>query len=140
MDDETVRRVLDPFFTTRTTRHVGLGLPLFAAAAERCEGNVELHSAPGRGTTVTGKFRNSHLDRAPLGNMTDTLIAFLLGAGECVRLHYRHCSDGRAFDLDTAEIRAELGDVPLHFPSVREWLRDYIAEGEVSLATPEITG
>ena len=135
MDAQTARRALDPFFTTRTTRHVGLGLPLFAAAARRCEGDLSLVSAPGQGTAVTATFQHSHVDRAPLGDLTGTLLAFLLserGAG--LHFVYRHLVNGRSFDLDTSAIRAELGDIPLSHSLVRQWLRDFIAEGEAELA------
>jgi anti-sigma regulatory factor (Ser/Thr protein kinase) len=146
MDAATAGQALDPFFTTRTTRHVGLGLPLFAAAAKRCDGDLTLESAPGQGTTVRTTFRYSHLDRAPLGNMTDTLLAFLIGfpTGQphgvaptnraAPRFTYRHQVEGRAFELDTAAIQAELGEIPLSHPRVREWLHDYIAEGEAELS------
>jgi anti-sigma regulatory factor (Ser/Thr protein kinase) len=134
MDAQTARRALDPFFTTRTTRHVGLGIPLFAAAARRCEGDLSLESTPGRGTAVTVTFRHSHLDRAPLGDVTGTLLAFLLSE-RVAGLHffYHHQVNGRSFNLDTLAIRAELGDIPLSHPLVRGWLRDYIAEGEAVL-------
>jgi hypothetical protein len=105
---------------------------------------------------VKAMFRHSHVDRAPLGNMTDTLLAFLMGfppGQPCVavattadaaatpsgrpptapRFSYRHEVDGRAFELDTAAIQAELGEVPLTHPQVREWLHGYIAEGEAEL-------
>jgi Histidine kinase-, DNA gyrase B-, and HSP90-like ATPase len=134
MDAQTARRALDPFFTTRTTRHVGLGLPLFAAAARRCEGDLSLASVPGLGTAVTATFRHSHLDRAPLGDLTATLLAFLLSErGEALHFVYRHRVNGRSFDLDTSAMRAELGDIPLSHPLVREWLSAYIAEGEAEL-------
>jgi anti-sigma regulatory factor (Ser/Thr protein kinase) len=134
MDPELVRRVLDPFFTTRTTRHVGLGLPLFAAAAQRCDGDLAVDSATGSGTTVTATFRHSHLDRAPLGDMAGTLLAFLLhGEGGAPRLCYRHLVNGEAFELDTEAIRAELGGIPLSYPPVRVWLSDYISQGETEL-------
>jgi anti-sigma regulatory factor (Ser/Thr protein kinase) len=136
MDAETAGRALDPFFTTRTTRHVGLGLPLFAAAAKRCDGDLTVESSPGRGTTVKATFRRSHVDRAPLGNMTDTLLAFLLGFSPSTaapRFTYYHQVGDRAFELDTAAIQAELGEVPLSHPRVREWLHEYIAEGEAEL-------
>ena len=134
MDAETARRALDPFFTTRTTRHVGLGLPLFAAAAQRCDGELTLESVPGHGTTVTATFRRSHLDRAPLGDMTRTLLAFLLSErAASLRFVYRHRVDGRAFDLDTAALRAELDEVPFSHPLVRDWLGEYIGEGEAEL-------
>lgn len=135
MDAQSARRALDPFFTTRTTRHVGLGLPLLAAAARRCEGDLTLESAPGRGTTVTATFRHSHLDRAPLGDLTGTLLAFLLSErGASLHFVYKHQVNSRSFDLDTSAVQAELGDVPLAHPLVREWLHDYIAEGEAELA------
>lgn len=137
MDAAMARRALDPFFTTRTTRHVGLGLPLLAAAAGRCAGRLALESAPGLGTTVTATFQHSHLDRAPLGDMTGTLLAFLMSdrAGS-LRFIYTHRVNERAFGLDTNDIRAELGDVPLAHPLVRDWLADYIAEGEAELRAP----
>jgi anti-sigma regulatory factor (Ser/Thr protein kinase) len=134
MDAETVQQVLDPFFTTRTTRHVGLGLPLFAAAARRCDGGLIVDSVPGSGTTVTATFRLGHLDRAPLGDMPGTLLAFLLhGDGRAPRLGYHHEVKDRVFDLDTAAIEAELGGIPLSYPAVRTWLQDYIREGEAQL-------
>lgn len=137
MDAQTANRTLDPFYTTRTTRHVGLGLPLFAAAARRCEGDLTVDSCPGKGTAVTAVFRHSHIDRAPLGNMADTLLAFLLGSRGDLQLHYRHQVGAQTFELDTEAIQAELGDVPLSHPKVRNWLHEYIVEGEAELASTE---
>ncbi|MBN1933991.1 MAG: sensor histidine kinase [Anaerolineae bacterium] len=137
MDVETVRRVRDPFYTTRTTRHVGLGIPLLAAAAGRCAGRLDIESAPGQGTTIVATFRHSHIDRAPLGDMTSTLIGILM-RGEPFDLRYTHRVQGsrtspKTFEFDTAELKLELGDVPLTYPDVREWLREFIAEGEQEL-------
>jgi anti-sigma regulatory factor (Ser/Thr protein kinase) len=134
MDADTARRALDPFFTTRTTRHVGLGLPLFAAAARRCDGDLAVESEPGRGTRVTATFRRSHVDRAPLGDMPGSLLAFLLGPGDNgTRLRYRHRVGDAVFEFDSAAVRDEVGDVPFAYPPLRDWLRDYIAEGEAGL-------
>ena len=142
-------KLFDPFYTTRSTRHVGLGLPLLKAAAERCNGDVTLASEVGVGTSLTATLQHSHLDRAPLGDLTGTLLTFILG-GAC-DLRYVHRvlaagvdketgagergSGGRGgeFEFDTAEIRSELGEVPLTHPDVREWLRQFIAEGEAEL-------
>ena len=132
MDEETLARVLDPFFTTRKTHHVGLGLPLFAAAAEWCNGRLHIESSVGQGTRVVATFQHSHIDRAPLGDVKSTLLAFLL-AERPVDLHYVHRVDGRTFEFDTAELRAELGDVPLTHPAVRRWLGEFIGEGEGEL-------
>lgn len=129
MDRQTVQKVLDPFYTTRKTRHVGLGLPLFAAAAEQCGGGLEIDSEPGRGTTVRAVFGLGHVDRAPLGNLAATILTFLLGEPAC-DLVYTRRRGGRSFRLDTREVRRELGSVPLSHPAVREWLESYIEQGE----------
>jgi signal transduction histidine kinase len=73
MSEEDARRSLDPFFTTQHGKRVGLGLPLLAQAAEQAGGNLEVESVPGRGTRVTATFGLSHIDRAPLGNLQETL-------------------------------------------------------------------
>jgi hypothetical protein len=132
MDAQMLRRVLDPFFTTRTTRHVGLGLPLFAASAERSGGKLTIESQVGLGTTVTATFQLSHIDRPPLGDIGGSLRVFLM-ADRPIDLAYTHRVDDREFSFDTADLRAELGDVPLSHPAVRDWLRDFIAEGEASI-------
>lgn len=136
MDAETVEEVRDPFFTTRSTRHVGLGIPLLAAAAERCEGGLVISSAPGKGAVLRATFQHSHIDRAPLGDVRSTLMCILM-RGQSFDLRYGHHviehSRHRAFELDTARIRQELGGVPLSYPDVREWLDGFIAQGEQSL-------
>lgn len=131
MSEEVLARVFDPFYTTRQTRHVGLGLPLFRAAARRCAGDVTLESQPGVGTTLHATFQHSHIDRAPLGDIVSTLVTFLLG-GTC-DLAYRHRVGRREFSFDTAEMRAALGDVPWSHPDVRRWLQAFITEGEEEL-------
>ena len=136
MDEGTLARVLDPFFTTRRTRHVGLGLPLFAAAAERCNGALHVESQVGQGTRVVATFQHSHIDRAPLGDVKGTLLAFLM-AERPVDLHYVHRVDGRTFEFDTAELQDELGGVPLTHPAVRRWLAEFIVEGEAKLQLVE---
>jgi anti-sigma regulatory factor (Ser/Thr protein kinase) len=138
MDEETLARVLDPFFTTRRTRHVGLGLPLFAAAAERCNGALHVESQVGQGTRVVATFQHSHIDRAPLGDVKGTLLAFLM-TGRPVDLYYVHrvtrpeAGQSGTFEFDTAELRAELGSVSFTHPAVRRWLSEFIAEGEGEL-------
>ena len=135
MDAATAARVTDPFYTTRTTRHVGLGLPLYAMAAEQAGGRLRIESQPGAGTTVEATFQLSHPDRQPLGDMPGTLLAFLLSE-RTPELHYAHRLNNAApsgdhtFEFDTAEIRAELGDMPFSHPAVALWLAEYLEEGE----------
>lgn len=136
MSEEVLQKALDPFFTTRTTRHVGLGLPLFAAAARQCNGDLRLQSRPGIGTTLEATFQHSHIDRAPLGDMAATLLAVLMSE-RSVDIYYRHTIDGRTFEFDTEEIRRELGTVPLSHPRVREWLEATLREGLAALRHAE---
>jgi hypothetical protein len=131
MSHAQLDRVFDPFFTTRSTRHVGLGLPLFKAAAKRCNGDLTVTSQPREGTVLQATFQHSHIDRAPLGNLTGMLLAVIL-AGSC-DVRYVHRVDGREFEFRTADIRAELGGIPLTHPAVRRWLQEFIAEGEQEL-------
>jgi hypothetical protein len=138
MDAETVRQVTDPFFTTRTTRHVGLGIPLLQAAARRCQGDLTITSTPGCGTVVEAWFERDNIDRAPLGDIESTLMSAILlnqagGGPQSFDLTFRHVVDGREFAFDTAEMRAMLGDVPLSHPTVRAWLQAFIQEGLESL-------
>ena len=136
MDVETLHRVRDPFFTTRTTRHVGMGIPLLVAAAERCAGQVTIDSVPGQGTAVEVTFQHSHIDRAPLGDIAGTLMCILVSDRQ-VELCYEHRivrrGAERTFELDTQEINQVLGDVPLSFPEVRRWLSAFIVQGEQQL-------
>jgi hypothetical protein len=134
MDEATLMRVFDPFYTTRRTRHVGLGIPLFKAATERCNGELLITSQVGVGTTLRATFQYGHLDRAPLGDITGTLMSFILG-GDC-DLSYEHRLDGSAFRFSTVEIKGELEGVSLLHPAVRAWLQDFIAEGEAALSSP----
>jgi len=132
MSEDLVKRVLDPFVTSRKTRHVGLGLPLFAAAARRCNGDLHIQSNLGVGTTVIATFQHSHIDRAPLGDVAGTLLAVILSERP-VDVCYKHTLDGRTFELDTAEVRQELGEVPLSHPLVREWLETTLRQGLAGL-------
>ena len=145
MDAATAARVTNPFYTTRTTRHVGLGLPLYAMAAEQAGGALRILSRPGLGTTVEATFQLSHPDRQPLGDMAPTLLAFLL-SGRAPELRYEHriCRGEPSvvargvgtetpllrFEFDAADIRAELADVPFTHPVVAQWLAGFLEEGE----------
>lgn len=134
MHQDTVQRVLDPFFTTRKTREVGLGLALFKAAAERCNGRLVVHSSPGVGTEVTADMELDHIDRAPLGDIPGTILSVLL-ASETIELVYHHRVDERSFILDTTELRKILGKVPFSEPAVWRWLTSYLSEGYNELYT-----
>ena len=102
MDEQTLQKVLDPFFTTRTTRRVGLGLSLLAQAARETDGTIELDSKNGEGTTVKVSFRFSHPDRKPMGDIDETLRTLVVGhAG--IDFLYEHKKNNSIYLFDTRE-------------------------------------
>ncbi len=127
MSEEFLQQVTDPFITTRTTRKVGLGIPLFKQSAEDTGGSFSITSAVGEGTTVTATFGMDHLDRMPIGDMSSTVIS-LIQANDQIRFIYRHKTDKGEFILDTDDLHAQLGDVPLSEPAVLNWIEEYINE------------
>jgi len=108
MDPETRERVLDPFFTTKRTRQVGLGIPLLAQAARESEGQFEIVSEPGKGTTVRATFRHSHPDRKPLGDMLETIRTLMAGRPE-LQLRYEHRTDDAVYRFDTLDTERDEG-------------------------------
>lgn len=127
IDPALLPAVADPFTTTRTTRQVGLGLPLLKAAAERCGGALAVSSAPGRGTTVTADFRLRHVDRAPLGDLAGTVLS-LAACNPELDLELDARWDGGQFRFSTAECRRLLGPtVSLADPAVLAEIREYLA-------------
>lgn len=100
MDKETLRKSLDPFFTTKTVRKVGLGLSLFREAARMANGDFVIRSDVDKGTKVMATFQHSHIDRKPFGDMTKTLMTLIVGHPE-VRISYLHKEDGITHTFDT---------------------------------------
>ena len=128
MDAGMVARVTDPFVTSRTTRKVGLGIPLLKAAAEACNGFFAITSTVGQGTRVTVEFQHSHIDRMPLGNLPSTFLTLVVGSPE-VHWILRYRVNDQAYEFDDELIKQELGDLPLSEPAVLVYLRDLLETG-----------
>ncbi len=127
MTKQQLEAVRDPFFTTRTTRKVGMGIPLFKMAAEMTGGHLEIESEVNKGTRVKALFRTDHLDFIPIGDMASTMVT-LITMNTAVDFIYRRSLGTAEFTLDTREIKQILDGVPLSEPSVTAWLKDYINE------------
>ena len=130
MTPEQVAQVTDPFFTSRTTRKVGLGVPFFKYAAEAAGGSFSIESEPGVGTTVTAVFGLSHIDRMPLGDITSTIHTLIVYHPETDFL-YRYHYNGRSFTLDTREFKEVLEGVPFDTPEISAYILDYLAENKL---------
>lgn len=127
MTSEMIKKVEDPFFTTRTTRKVGLGIPMLKESCERCNGFFNIQSSVGKGTLIECDFERDNIDRAPLGNMGDTIMA-IIGALEDCELSYRHTTDNKAFVLNTSDIKELLGGGSIKDNEILLWIKEYVNE------------
>lgn len=139
MSPKLLAKARDPFVTTRTTRRVGLGIPLFARSCEEAGGTFEIESAPGKGTRLRGTLQYRHIDRRPLGNMTDTIITLIMGAPEVdwIYRHQRIRADGSddCVELDLREIREQVGADAMSHPEVILAIRKSLREQAAQLKT-----
>ena len=115
MDKETMKKVLDPFYTSKTVRRFGLGLPLLSEAAKAANGHLSIESKKGEGTKVKADFQYTHIDRKPLGDMGQTIITLVIGNPE-IDLIYVHKKNSDTYILDTRKIKAQLKETPLNSP------------------------
>ena len=138
MDAETLIKVTDPFTTSRTTRKVGLGIPLIKAAAEDCNGFFTINSAPNQGARVEIEFQNSHIDRMPLGDISGTILSLVIGSPE-IHWIFEYTVNNNCFVFDDEMIKKELEGIPLSEPSVIKFLREYIKEGICSVLQDQST-
>jgi len=132
MDAETVSRVTDPFVTSRTTRKVGLGLPLLKEAAEACDGYLCITSIPRQGTQVEVEFQHDHIDRMPLGDIASTWLALLVSSPD-IHWTFQYRVNQADYTFDDLAIKPELEGIPLCEPAVLAFLREQLTEGIASL-------
>jgi len=131
MSEEMLERVRSPFTTTRTTRKVGLGIPLFAAGCENTGGHLEIESTLGQGTKLTAVYSFGHIDRPPLGNIAESIASLVL-ANPQVDFVYTARKD-ETFEFDTRMIKATLDGVAITEPSVMAFIREYLEEGTMQV-------
>ena len=133
MSEETLKSVSNPFYTTRTTRKVGMGIPLFRFAAEQTGGDLTISSThvdldkEHHGTTVTARFYKKHIDFTPLGDIISTLTTLIQGHPD-VDFVFNHSCGEKNVTLDTRELRVVLDDVPLDTFEVLLWIKDNLEE------------
>lgn len=127
--NEDIPKVLDAFYTTKSGKRVGLGVPLLMDAAERCGGYVSIKGMPPEGTIVAAAFPHRHPDRAPLGDISGTLNVIMAGNKDNKDLHliYSHQFDKNIFIFDSKQLSQSLGDIPLQTPAIMVWLNNYLA-------------
>lgn len=133
MTAEQLEKVQNPFYTTRTTRDVGLGIPLFKMAGEMTGGSFSIRSQPGQGTRVQTEFCTGHIDMTPLGDINET-VSLLITCNPQLDFIYRRRRDAVEYTLDTKEMREILGeDMSLDDPEVILWIKEFLKEQESEL-------
>jgi hypothetical protein len=128
MTPEEIKKVFDPFYTTKKVRRVGLGIPLLTDAAQRAGGDLILDSIKGKGTKLKVTFELDHLDRQPLGDVIGTLIILIAGNSE-VDFLFKYIKNDHEFEMDTREIRKEIDDININHPEILKYIRRVLEEG-----------
>ncbi len=132
MTEEQVNQVIDPFFTTRTTRKVGLGVPLFKLSAEQTGGSFSIRSKVGEGTVTTASYVKSSVDMTPLGDINST-VKILIQCNPDIDFLFSHSTDIGGFELDTRELRQVLEGLPLDTPDVLMWITQFLDENTTEI-------
>jgi len=127
MSDEVLKNSTDPFYTSRTTRRVGLGLPLFRMNADQAGGGLEITSKPGKGTTVIATFAYNNIDRPPMGDIAGT-IALIISGNPAIDFLFSYCFEDQTWSLDTHELREALNGTPVTNLKVVKYLKEMINE------------
>lgn len=127
MTPEFMAKVTDPYTTSRTTRKVGLGLPLIKMNTENCGGGMKLQSEVGKGTRLDFWFQHNHWDRPPMGDLAGTIV-MLCAAHEDIHIIYKHITDEDEFVFDTDEIKEALDGMSMNDVKVMGWLKDMVQE------------
>ncbi len=134
MDSETLNNALNPFYTSKASREkkVGLGIPLFMQNAELCDGSFHVDSQLGKGTNLEAVFKKSHIDRMPVGSLADTIIGSLIGHSETdfyLKIEHNTQKESFEYEFDTRVLKEELGDIPLTYPDVIQYIMDDVNNG-----------
>lgn len=124
--EDRLKKVLDPFYTTKTVRKVGLGLSMFAQSVNESAGTFKIKSKKGKGTEVIAKMDYNHIDRKPLGDMCDTIMVLIGTRGTEIDFMYKHKKNGQYFMIDTKEIKKHLAGERINHPEVLNFLRKEI--------------
>ena len=129
MNEETLKNVTSPFYTSRNTRKVGLGIPLFSQTCEQTGGFLKIKSEVNVGTVFHAKMYTNHIDAIPLGDIAESLFVLVVNPYNVDVVFSKQCKDKEDFVLDTREIKEVLDGVEITEPSVMSWLKEFISEG-----------
>lgn len=125
MTPEQVNSLDNPFFTSRTTRRVGMGIPLFRDSARQSGGSLVVSSEPGKGTKVTATFELDNIDRPPLGDIANALV-LMVSANPGIEFVFRYIHQESEYIFDTVEVKEVLEGLPINDVSVIRMLTSMV--------------
>jgi anti-sigma regulatory factor (Ser/Thr protein kinase) len=125
MDNNTIKKAVDPFFTTKNKKRTGLGLAFLAQAAKESMGDISITSKKGKGTKISASFQYNHIDRKPLGNIEKTLVVLIAGNPD-IDFVCEHKRENRMYKLDTLKLKKILENIPINHPKVIKYIKDDI--------------
>ncbi|MCG8400418.1 MAG: ATP-binding protein [Firmicutes bacterium] len=137
ISESDVPKMLDPFYTTKKHKSVGLGIPLLQETVSKCGGTLEISALPNRGTRLKAAFPHDHLDRAPLGDIAATLVAVIAGNG-LLELKYSHHYNKKLFTFNTSDLKPRAGGIPLQTTEVLGLLAEYLTANITELRRENI--
>ena len=132
MDAETLENVQDPFYTTKSGKKVGLGIPILKETAIHCEGSFKMESHIGKGTLVSAIFKKSNIDVPPIGEVKDTILTSIVGNDHC-NIDITYENDNGIFDISTKKIKEQIGDLHITHPYVIKFLKEFIDKENTNL-------
>lgn len=132
MDEESLSKVCDPFYTTRTTRKVGFGISFLKLESELTGGEFNIESSKGKGTKVYATFGLSHIDRMPLGDICESIHSLVVYNSN-VDFVFNYSFNDNSFTMDTREFRETLGDVPFDVPEISSFIKDFLYENKAEV-------
>ena len=137
MAPEQVAQVTDPFFTSRTTRRVGMGLSLYRQSAEQSGGTLKVESEVGTGTSVTATFGYDHVDRPPMGNLANTVV-LMMSANPNHLFRFSYTYSDKSYSINTQEINEILDGLPIHDAQIIKMIQQIIEENMLMLREQEL--
>ncbi|PID95621.1 MAG: ATP-binding protein [Bacteroidetes bacterium] len=138
IEPDMLKNIADPYTTSRTTRKVGLGIPLFKQNAERTGGHLTITSEVGKGTELTAQFHQDNIDCLPLGDVSG-VVALLVNANPTIDFKYTHTVDNNTYIFNTVEVKEVLGDTPINSTEVHLFIKEMIKENIEELYNNKLT-
>ena len=137
MDEEMTNNIIDPFSTSRTTRKVGLGIPLFKESCEQSGGSLSINSTKGKGTKITACYEKDNFNRPPLGNIGGTVSA-LISCNQDISFEFCFCTPKNSYSISTAELKEILNEIPVSNPEIAAFIEKDVNDGIQSVCMEDI--